>query len=248
MFSSLKEGILSLLFPAGCLGCSQPITPSQPLSLCADCMRELPKNKPPWCLGCGCSLANLGAGIERCRACRKQTRPFPFDRVIAPFRYEGVIPSLVYALKYRGRLSLVPSFADWMAKAVLDRMGNDSLDLCAPVPLHPTRFRERTFNQAERLGQALAKQLHLPFRADLLRRKRATLSQTTLDRSDRMANLKGAFELNPTHSVTGLRILLVDDVFTTGATAIACSATLKDHGAKAVVVAVLAHSQLGHSS
>ncbi len=240
VLKTFTQGFHSLLFPSLCLGCQQPLEASHDLPLCLECARQLPRSRPPWCLGCGRSLAGAGAGVDRCRECRLR-RPFPFDRVITPFLYESPIRQLVWALKYQARISLIPFFADWMVRAVKERRSVERPDLCVPVPLHSTRLRERSFNQAERLGRALAERLHLPFRADLLVRGRATLPQIALPREMRRLNLQEAFSLNPKTSVQGLKILLVDDIFTTGSTAGACAQLLKQAGAAHVTVAALAH-------
>ena len=240
MLTPLLKGLNSLLFASVCLGCRHPVEEACGVPLCPECTRQLPHSRPPWCLGCGRSLAGTGAGVDRCLRCRLRVRPFPFDRVVSPFLYEGTVRRLIWALKYQGRLSLIPALTDWMARAVQERPGAERSDLCTPVPLHSTRLRERGFNQADRLARALAERLHLPLRTDLLVRRRATWAQTELPRSRRRFNLQGAFSLNPSVSVRGLRILLVDDVLTTGSTAAACARVLKAAGAQWVTVAALA--------
>lgn len=240
MLIPLLQGLNSLLFPSLCLGCHRPVEEACGVPLCPECTRQLPHSRPPWCLGCGRSLAGTGAGVDRCLGCRRRARSLPFDRVVSPFLYEGTVRQLTWALKYQGRLSLVPALANWMARAVQERLGTERLDLCAPVPLHSTRLRERTFNQADRLARALAERLHLPLRTDLLVRRRATWAQMELPRSRRRLNLQGAFSLGPCTPVRGLQILLVDDVLTTGSTAAACARVLKAAGAQRVIVAALA--------
>ena len=233
-------GLRSLFFPVLCLECPRPVEDPGGLPLCPECARRLPCSRPPWCLACGCSLAGTGAGVDRCRDCRLRQHSFPFEKVVTPFLYEGAVPRLVWLLKYQARLSFVPALADWMAQALRQRVGHEPADLCLPVPLHSTRLRERTFNQSERLGRALAQKLRLPFRPDLLVRRRATLSQTDLPRPLRRINLQGAFSVRLPSLVQGSRILLVDDIFTTGSTAGACAQALKQAGAERVFVAAIA--------
>ena len=211
------------------------------LPLCPECASQLPYNRPPWCVLCGYSLAGLGAGVDRCRDCLLRSPSFAFDRVTTPFHYDGSVRQLVWMLKYQARLSLAPPLAGSMAEAVREQLGAVQFDLCIPVPLHPTRLRERSFNQAERLGRALAQQLRLPFRANLLIRQRATLPQIDLPRQMRQLNLQEAFSTNLPASVQGSRILLVDDIFTTGSTVGACAQALKEAGAARVVVTAIAH-------
>ena len=122
-----------------------------------------------------------------------------------------------------------------MATEVIQRLGNDPADLAVPIPLHPVRQRERTFNQAEMLAEALARELVLPCRNDLLLRTQPTRPQAELTREERFLNVRAAFALNADPSIRGQRILLVDDVLTTGSTAEACARLLKAAGALHVV-------------
>ena len=118
--------------------------------------------------------------------------------------------------------------------AELGRPGELPADRILPVPLHPVRLRERTFNQAELLAEALSEQTGLPWEGNLLVRTRPTRPQADLDREDRSGNVRGAFDLRPGARLKGLRLLLVDDVLTTGATAETCAALLKSAGARSV--------------
>lgn len=242
MFPALRlltRGWISLLFPASCPGCHLALEEGPEVPLCPDCSARLPRNRPPWCRSCGRSLYSSGAGVDLCRQCRRS--PPPFEQVVSPFLYEGTVRPLAVALKYHGRISLAPALADWMAESVRQRVGLDPADLCLPVPMHSTRRRERTFNQAERLGRAVADRLGIPFRTDLLIRSRATLPQAGLTERQRHQNVVGAFSLRRVASVRGQRILLVDDIFTTGSTARACAKLLRDAGAVRVVLLTLAH-------
>lgn len=236
---TLIHGVRSLLFPASCAGCAHPVLEETDSPLCPDCARQLPRATPPWCRVCGLSLANLGAGIDLCLGCKNL--PHAFDRAISPLRYEGVAKNLVLNLKYQGRLSLAPFLAHGMKQAVLERLGPDPADAVVPVPLHPTRLRERTFNQARALARQLARELHLPCWDQQLIRQKATRSQAELPRKERLANVEGAFGVRPDPKIRLARILLVDDVFTTGATVDACAKALKGAGASRVIVVTVAH-------
>lgn len=221
------------------MGCHLALEEGPEVPLCPDCTTRLSRNRPPWCRFCGRSLYSSGAGVEICRQCRRSLPPF--EQVVSPFLYEGTVRDLAVALKYEGRLSLVPHLADWMAESAQQRIGADPADLCLPVPMHSTRRRERTFNQAERLGRAVADRLGIPFESNLLIRCRATPPQAGLAERQRRHNVAGAFSLRPKASVRGRRILLVDDIFTTGSTARACAKLLKEEGAARVVLLTLAH-------
>ena len=207
----LASGVHSLLFPAACAGCGAAQEQARQEPLCPACLRQMPIQQPPLCYRAG-----LWA--------------------LSPWAYEGTARELVLALKYNGRLPLASFLAREMAGAVRERLGEDPADLVAPIPLHPARRRERGFNQAELLAQALARELGIPHRADLLARRRATRPQTELTRRDRSDNVRGAFTLEPGQRLDGLRCLLVDDVLTTGATAAACARLLRAGGTASVTV------------
>lgn len=161
--------------------------------------------------------------------------------LVSPFLYEGIARELALALKYRGRLAVAPFLGNRMAKAVRERFGG-AAESVVPIPLHPTRLRERTFNQAELLARHLAAELGLPCDAGLLVRRKATRPQTELDRDQRAANVREAFALAPgaQDCVRGRRLLLVDDVLTTGFTASACAELLMKAGARNVTVVTAA--------
>ncbi len=215
VMQDLILGIRSLLLPRVCLGCKAPLNlePAEPI--CPPCLQGLPRLSPPFFSGRGC---------------------LP---VISPFRYEGLIRDLILAFKYQGRLSLASFLAESMAQAVTSRLGVDPADAVVPVPLHPTRLRERSFNQAQILARKLGDRLGLPLLCGLLERRKPTLPQAELSRSQRLKNMRGAFELR-CPAVRGLRLLLVDDVVTTGATVDACARLLKRSGAACVTAATVA--------
>jgi len=141
----------------------------------------------------------------------------------------------VRGFKYQRRLGLLPGLSRMLAAAAADLPA----DLVVPVPLHWRRRRERGFNQAWLLARRMARHLSLPARSDLLRRIRFTAPQVGLTDTERQANVRGAFALAPGHGMDGQRVMLVDDVLTTGATARACAGVLRRGGAAGVVVVTL---------
>lgn len=218
MLLQLARGIGSLLFPAVCPGCRRLVESGPRGPLCAACLGTLPRCRFP-----GGKLRNV-------------------DGTASPFLYEGVCRDLILALKYQGRTSLVPFLADRMAEAVVRQLGLPATeaDRILPIPLHPTRLRERTFNQAELLARALANRMEIPCEGDLLIRCRPTRPQAELTREERSRNVRGAFDLRSGAGLKGSRLLLVDDVLTTGATAQACAALLKKAGARSAWVVTAA--------
>ena len=216
MLLQLARGIGSLLFPAVCPGCRCPVESAPSTPLCAACSGSLPRCRFP-----GGKLRHV-------------------DGTASPFLYEGICRDLILALKYHGRISLVPFLADRMVEETLRHLGSPPAERILPVPLHPTRLRERTFNQAELLARALANRVGIPCEEDLLIRCRPTRPQAELTREERSRNVRGAFDLRSGAGLKGSRLLLVDDVLTTGATAEACAALLKKAGARSVWVVTAA--------
>jgi ComF family protein len=217
----LGQAILEFVFPSRCVTCD-----SGGAFLCDDCAASLVAAAPPRCPACW----RLSPAGDRCAACRVE--PPPFDGLRAAFVYEGVAREAVQSLKYRGMTALGAPMAAFLAKAV---RGYDlTADVIVPVPLAGLRERTRGYNQAAVLAQALGRELGLPVRSRALRRSRNTAPQArSADAQERSRNVAGAFRARP-GEVAGRRVLLVDDVTTTGATLGACASALKEGGARSV--------------
>lgn len=219
---------LSSAIPSGaCLLCGSD---SASQILCAACLADLPTMPAALCPRC----AERTTHGERCGACLKEAPHF--DRVAAVFRYDFPVDRIIQALKYGHQLAV----AGWIGKLLADRLLASEHDLIVPLPLHPQRLRERGFNQSMEIARTLSQALDLPVEHKHLLRMRATQPQADLPHKERHKNVRGAFECRTDYS--GLRILLVDDVMTTGATLNECARTLKIHGAQTVSVAVAART------
>lgn len=237
----VARSLLHLLLPACCLGCAEPLLAAAPLGLCAPCRGKLAPLARTACAVCAQPLDAFEppAGY-RCGACRE--RPPAFDRLLALWTYRPPLDAVVQGLKFRrldylGR-HLAAALADGLGEA-LD--GFARIDGVVPVPLHWRRRLTRGYNQAERIASPLAGRLGLPL-IQALRRARPTPPQTSLGKADRLANLRQAFRVPRPGSVRGLRLLLVDDVATTGATLDASAAALRQAGAAAVTAVVAART------
>jgi ComF family protein len=229
--------MLNLLFPPLCASCRAPV--AQAHSLCAPCWGRIVFLADPICFVCGFPF-EIDAGIDTlCAGC--QQRMPAFDRARALMRYDEASRDPILALKRADRLDLVPGFARWIAVA-----GRELLletDIIVPVPLHWKRLWGRRFNQSALIAGALGKLAGKPVDTLLLRRARATPSQGEMPSAGaRRRNVQGAFRLTRKHEgrVRGKTILLIDDVFTTGATIEACAGSLKRAGASRVLVLTLA--------
>jgi len=163
-----------------------------------------------------------------------------FDFATAAYRSRGVVRDLIHQFKYGRQMHLRHLLARMLSEGFHDgRIASAPPEIIVPVPLHPTRKREREFNQAEVLARLAGARLGIPV-VEVLRRRRYTLTQTNFHREERLANLAGAFALKAGGNVAGRPVALVDDVLTTGSTADACARVLREAGATAVVVITVA--------
>lgn len=227
---------IDAVLPPRCLRCG--VTVDTVGALCPDCWGMMAFLGAPLCACCGYPFEfEMGEGAL-CAAC---TRDHPaFDRARAVLRYDDSSRDLVLAFKHADRTDGAPAYGRWLARAGAEL--TPAAEIVAPVPLHWTRLFVRRYNQAALLALAVARQAQVPAIPDLLVRRRRTPSQGRLSAAGRARNVAGAFAVSPRHraAVSGRRVLLVDDVLTTGATAEACARALRRGGAAAVDVLTLA--------
>jgi ComF family protein len=232
----LATGVLDAVLPARCLACGVVVQSSG--MLCGRCWRAVDFLGPPHCACCGLPFEVASEEGAQCAACLRY--PPPFARARAVFRYDDESRGLVLAFKHGDRLHGAAAFARWMARAGAPLLADASA--IAPVPLHWTRLFRRRYNQAALLANALGRESGVAVLPDLLLRQRRTPSQGQLGAAARRRNVRGAFALNHRYAawIKGRRVLLIDDVYTTGATVGACARVLRRAGAEAVDVLTLA--------
>lgn len=202
-----------------------------------ECRDSIPFICGPACARCSSPVGHH-ARTGGCPHCTRKN--FAFTGAAAAGRYDGLLRELVLQLKYGHRPVLAEPLGVLMAACVRKSGVGTGVDFIAPVPLHRQKFRERGFNQAELLARRVASRLHLVLRNNVLLRMKDTQAQTGLDRSARRKNVEKAFAVRNGVDIRGARILLVDDVMTTGSTLSECAAALKRAGASEVKVLVAA--------
>lgn len=223
---ALKQ-LQNSLLPGNCLLCGAN---SSNQLICPDCTNDLPALPIYRCPQCSEQTTHG----ERCGACLKA--PPAFERSYAIFCYEFPVDRIIHAFKYGHQLAV----GNWAAEFIAQLVANNSYDLLIPMPLHPDRLRERGFNQAAEIARRLSHKTGQRLTTATLTRSRATKPQAELPMKERSRNVRNAFECHT--DLNGKRVLLIDDVMTTGATLREASRILKLHGASHIDVAVLARA------
>ena len=227
------------MFPQDCRICKEPLATVSRVPVCLRCLEQpKPFAAEYFCAECRTPFLNASPLDEhgRCGLCRRGLSGF--DAAYSFGAYEGALRELIHLLKYSRIAPLAAPLGRMMGSAF---PRDERFDAIVPMPLHWLRRWRRGFNQAELLSRALARQTGLPIRR-LVRRRRSTAAQAGLTNAGRRANVTGAFTVPRDDSVKGLRLLLIDDVFTTGASAGACARALKRAGAARVAVLTLARA------
>lgn len=235
------RGLLDLLFPPACPLCCADLAAASPSGFCPDCLAGIHPLTSPCCPRCALPYATENGSDHLCETCLRDEPPF--NRVTTIGIYEETLRLAVQRFKYEGAVVLDRPLGGLMAET-LERAGAVRPDLLIPVPLHGSRLRERTYNQALLLTRVLGRRWQLPTPPRLLVRTRPTPPQQGLKAEMRRQNLRGAFAMR--RPLDGERVLLIDDVLTTGATVRECSRILLAGGAGEVSVAVLARARRHH--
>lgn len=235
---NLLGGIASLLYPAACTICSASVDPGE--YLCHECESKISRIVPPFCAKCSEPFDGAITTEFACANCAH--RKIYFEAAVSAYRARGIVRHVILNFKYGRQIHLRHLVARWLIAAFDDpRLRDRRFDAIVPVPLHRARKRERGFNQAELLAEWLSEHLSLPLRP-ALERVHYTTTQTAFDRAERMQNLRGAFRLRKKADVRSLRVLLIDDVLTTGSTLSECARVMKEAGALSVHAATAARA------
>lgn len=225
----LWEDLLDFLLPRLCCGCGERIIDKAWL-VCEPCLLSIPPLFQPLCVTCGCPDARVKTE-NKCRNCPPGKVWFIGSRGSAPF--DGMARTMIFKLKYQKRTEYASLLAEIMAECYSDWKDANG-EIIVPVPLHSTRQRQRGFNQAALLAEHFGRRSHLPIAGKALLRIKPIPSQTRLKKSERRKNVAGAFACRNPEQIRGKRLILVDDVYTTGSTFNECSRVLMEAGAHSV--------------
>lgn len=222
---------MDILYPRQCVGCGES-SPATFRYICWDCWSDAVRVEAPFCALCGDPVAGAVDHEFICYSCSAEKPAFDAARSAA--RYDGVVGEALRQLKYERALWLAPDLVELLHRCLEAEYSEQRFDLIVPVPLYHVRRRERGYNQSAVLACELSRRMGCPAPPGMLRRIRPTVTQTNLTAADRLSNVSAAFQYRKREWLVGQRILLVDDIMTTGATVNACAKALKEGGAESV--------------
>ncbi len=237
-------GIADMIFPPRCVTCGALLEEHGPLPFCPQCAEAIPYIHSPLCSRCGAPFPGMEVEDHLCGECLAAERPYAIARSVG--RYEATLLRAIHLFKYRGRTGIGRTLGGMMADFAGRIWDMKVFSVVMPVPLHRKRLQERGFNQAVILAREIANRFSLRLDFMTLRRELPTTPQVALGREDRKKNVKGAFGIRRPEKVSGQRILLVDDVYTTGSTLTECAHALTRADAQAVAVLTLARAVHDH--
>lgn len=236
-FKTWSDAVLNFFYPAVCQICEKERATRDEGYVCGTCWSGkdgVHFITAPFCERCGLPFEGDITTNFTCSNCYDV--PMHFSSARSAVRAKGVVLEVIHRYKYQRALWFEPFLADLLIRQAHPVVTGASWDFIVPVPLHPVKEREREFNQAELLSRRLSAATHIPVNNKLLRRLEPTRTQTQLSREERAENVRKAFGLNPGQELSGEKIILLDDVLTTGATTSACAKVLRDAGAGDVCV------------
>ncbi len=231
--------LLDLIYPRFCLLCLKKINSASEYNICSLCALTIKPIKPPFCVKCGTVLKQISQ--IRNNGCSKCTnKKYYFDQALSACKYQGSIKTLLHLFKYKHKIKTGNFLADILIKFITDNLDINNIDLILAVPLHKHKFRERGFNQAQVLANRIGIKLGIRNSVNNLCRIKKTTSQVKLTADKRRNNTLGAFISKKPEEFKDKRILLIDDIFTTGSTINQCARILKQSKAARITCLTIA--------
>lgn len=244
-FKGLASGVFNLFLPADCKICGEALEPLNFSYICESCWDRVKWLRMPHCSRCAkpfpASLASHEISSLLCAECRQDSSPF--KKIFASTLYEGVMKEAIHLLKYRRKKGIMKRLEKILKIYFFQTdLPFSKFDLVVPIPLHRKKLKERGFNQAELLARVIATHFGLKLVKDNLKRVKATKSQTSLSKKQRIENIKGAFQFRNKDKFRAKKILLVDDVYTTGTTVREAARVLKKAKVREAYIFTLARA------
>jgi len=245
MFAETKKwfnAAIGFFYPEVCQYCRQERATPDEGFICSECRKNLKWIEAPFCDRCGLPFGGEISTVFVCNNCNDLT--LHFRKARSAVLFEEIMMEVMHRYKYNQALWFERFLANCLVEQAVPELRKEPWDIIVPVPLHPRKEKEREFNQAERLARQLSRASGIPMSKRILRRVEPTRTQTRLSRKERLENVRKAFALFPGTHLNGQRIVLIDDVFTTGATSSSCAKVLRDAGAADVCVWTVARGGL----
>jgi ComF family protein len=236
--AEVLNDLSEVIFPPQCLNCTEIMHPSNGQIFCPACKEQINFITGKCCRICGTTFPDSPAEGHLCGDCLGEKPYFSYARAI--FSYKDIILNAIHQFKYKSNLSTGEILASFMAGFSFPDIDFADYTLIIPVPLHVKRLRERGFNQSLILARAIGEKRKITVDFSVLKRRKFTLTQTGSNKKERKNNIKGSFEVSDKKKIDGKKIILVDDVYTTGATVNECAKILTKSGAQKVSVLTLA--------
>jgi ComF family protein len=236
----MVSGLADILFPPRCITCEVSPEEGEQAPFCSECLAKVRFIRPPLCTCCGLQFTGTGGVNRLCGNCISK-KPF-FSTARALGIYDTILLETIHLFKYSGKILIGELMGTVMAEYRYDSLSIPEFSLIIPVPLHPKKLRDRGFNQSLVLGKQISKKFSIPLDFGVLKRRIDTKPQVNLGKSERVKNVKGAFMVKEKERIEGEKVLLVDDVYTTGSTVNECARMLREAKASDVAVLTLARA------
>ena len=239
------KGIADIVFPSRCAICGVVLKTDKNLPFCYTCFSRINLIQSPLCTRCGIPFSGHDTGDHLCGDCL--TSEVYFSEARAVGRYETTMLEAIHRFKYRGNTSVGKNLGKLMADFACQALDINDYSLIMPAPLHPKRLRERGFNQSVILARAISERFSIVLDFTTLRRRINTKPQVSLGKKERELNVRGVFEVSDEGKIRGEKIIIVDDVYTTGSTVKECARVLAAGKAAKVAVLTIARAVQSYS-